>query len=210
MKIHNCVQGEAEWLALRIGRVTASELDQLVTPLLTERKGDMPFTYLCRKVAEAYRGKPLPEEQFYSFDTEQGQMLEDEARKFFCFTYDHERITQPGFCEHDNGYFGCSPDALIGDDNGLEIKCPKSKTHVRYLMEGKLPQEYAPQVHGSLYATGRSQWTFFSYARGFPPFCLTVERNEEYMEKINEAVTNFHSKLTDALTRLREMAEAKP
>lgn len=207
MKIHECAQGEAEWLQLRVGKVTASELSQIVTSAFAQRKGEMPFTYLCKKVAEAYRGKPLPDDQFYSHDTEQGQMLEDEARRYFCFTYDHERITNAGFVEHDNGFFGCSPDALIGEDDGVEIKCPRAKTHVKYLLDGELPAEYAAQVHGSIYATGRRQWTFFSYARGFPPFMLKVKRDEEICQKIGAAIDAFRIQFETALERLRGNAQ---
>lgn len=206
MKIHACIQGDADWRLLRIGRVTASALDAIVTPQFVIRKGETPYTYLCRKLAEQFKGRPLDDEDFSTYDTEQGQMLEDEARKLYCFGYKPkgERLIDAGFVEHDDGRFGCSPDALIGETSGLEIKCPKFKTHVKYLLNGTLPDEYAAQVHGSLYATGRPSWVFMSYARGFPPFVLKVERDEKICATIRDALAAFYKRFDEAMTKLRE------
>jgi len=203
MKMHNCEQGTIEWMTIRAGRVTASELDNLVTPIFKARTGDMVASYLYKKVAEAYRGRPLEDEDFSNWHTERGQTLEEDARRYYCFNFDHARLTNVGFIEHDSGRFGCSPDALVGDDCGLEIKAPMSKTHVRYLLEGELPKEYAHQVHGSMYATGFPRWQFMSYARGFPAFLITVERDEEIQAKIQEALDAFFIRFDAALEKLR-------
>jgi hypothetical protein len=203
VRILDVEQGSAEWLQARVGMVTASELDQIVTPAFKPRTGEMPFTYLCMKAAEKLRGKPLAEEVFSSRATEEGQMLEDEARKFYCFTHDSDRVHNAGFCVHDDERFGCSPDALIGDDSGLEIKCAYAKTHIKYLLKGELPPEYAAQVHGSMYATGRKSWRFFSYSRHLPPFLLTVHRDEAIMEKIAAALAAFYSEFDTAMKTLR-------
>lgn len=208
MKIHDCVQGEALWNQLRVGKVTASNLDQLLTPQFAIRKGEMPQTYLCRVVAEAFKGRPLDDDGFSSYDTENGQILEEEARRLFCFEHKPkgERLIDAGFIEHDDGRFGCSPDALIGETSGIEIKCPKFKTHVKYLLGGELPADYAAQVHGSIYATGRPSWVFMSYARGFPPFVLTVQRDEKICAAIAEALKGFYAKFDDAMAKLRAAA----
>ena len=65
MKIHrNISQGSLEWNCLRAGKVTASELDRLVTPLGKVKTGDGPRSYLCEKVAEAWKGTTLPSAAF--------------------------------------------------------------------------------------------------------------------------------------------------
>ncbi len=205
MKIHSVIQGEAEWNLLRIGRVTASCLDCLLTPKFKIRDGETPRTYLFQKVAEGFKNRPLEDDAFASYDTELGQILEDEARRLYCFGYKPkgEKLIDAGFCEHDDGRFGCSPDALIGETSGLEIKAPKFKTHVKYLLDGVLPDDYAAQVHGSMYATGRPTWVFMSYARGFPPFILTVQRDEKICATIAEALAGFYAKYDAAMARLK-------
>ncbi len=202
MKIHDCAQGEAEWAVLRAGKITASEADHLLTPEFKERTGETPKTFLYRKLAEVLYKGPLP--GFSSWDTEQGKELEDEARRWYAFTSE-DSIRNVGFCEHDNGRAGCSPDALLGEDGGLEIKAPAATNHVRYLMEGILPKDYSAQVHFSMYVTGRKWWRFLSFHRRFPKFILTVERDEEIIAKINAAVTGFLARLDEALVKLRSI-----
>lgn len=204
-KIHPVTQGEAEWLQLRVGKVTASELSALVTPEFKIRTGEGPNTYLCEKLAEAWRGKPLP--QFSSFATEQGQLLEDEARSWYAFTHDDHKVHNVGFIEHDDGRCGCSPDALLGEDGGLELKCCQPTNHVRYLLAGTLPKEYAAQVHMSLYVSGRAWWRFVSYRRGYPAFMLLVPRDEEIMAKIAAALVAFYPLFDEGMAKMRQLDE---
>ena len=102
---------------------------------------------------------------------------------------DYERRTgntveRVGFILHDCGKFGCSPDGLVSaktwslPKQGLEIKCPEGKTHLRYLREGVLPNEYVCQVHASMAVTGLDRWDFFSFHPNLPPLLLTVERDD--------------------------------
>lgn len=200
MKLYPCTQGEHEWLQARVGKVTASEADNILTPAFEIRKGDMPKTYLAKKLAEHVLGRPL--EGFSSFETEQGQALEDEARKWFCFEFNH-RVQNVGFIEHDDGRSGCSPDALLDEDGGLEIKAPQPTNHVKYLLDGALPKDYAVQVHFSMWVTGRPWWKFVSYRRKFRPLVLTVPRNEKIMGKITAAVAKFYRDFDAALERLK-------
>lgn len=203
---HPCTQGEGDWLKLRLGRVTASEADALLTPELKPRTGAGVQTYLFQKIAEAWRGTPLP--GFTSFATEQGEILEDEARNWFALTTEHA-VRNVGFLEHDDGRCGCSPDALLDDDGGLELKCPQDTNHVRYLLDGRLPKDYAAQVHFSLYVSGRKWWKFVSYRRQYPAFTFTVERDEEICERIAEALASFYENFDEAWSALNEQA-AKP
>src|SRR5438105_13668747 len=77
MKIRTDIQqGSLEWLAARAGIPTASEFDQLLTPEFEIRKGQMPATYLARKVAEKWLGGPLP--GVSSLDMEVGKIREEE------------------------------------------------------------------------------------------------------------------------------------
>jgi len=202
VKIHNCAQGEAEWSILRSGKVTASEIDALISPEWKIRTGQGVQTYLCQKLAEKWRGGPLP--GFYSHATEEGQMLEDQARKWVAFNFD-ERLTNVGFCESDDGRCGCSPDALIGDDGGLELKVPQPINQIRYVLEGTLPKDYAAQVHMSMYVTGRKWWKFVSYRPGFPPFVLTVNRDEKIIARIGEALAAFYKQFDADLEKITKL-----
>lgn len=201
MKIYDCLQGESDWLQARVGKVTASEAGEILTPEFKIRDGETPRTYLAKKVAEKTLNRPL--EGFTSFATEQGEMLETEARAWFSFQFDHT-VRQVGFIEHDDGRCGCSPDALLDDDGGLEIKAPQPTNHVKYLLDGKLPKDYAVQVHFSMFVTNRPWWKFVSYRRKFKPFVLTVERDEKIDAKIAEALASFYERIDAAMQKIRD------
>lgn len=201
MVIHDVDQNTIDWLKLHVGIPTASGFDNLVTPEFKIREGEMPRTYLFKKLAEAWRGEPLIE--LNNFSVEQGLIVEDEARPFFSLET-NLRVQQVGFITSDDGRCGCSPDGLIGGDNGLEIKSPAAHTHVKYLLDGKLPKEYAAQVHGSMFVTGRPKWTFMSYRRKFPALILEVPRNEEIMTRISEAVDRFYQLFQDAMEMMQK------
>lgn len=207
MKIHEVDQGSLEWMQLRAGIPTASELDALLTPKWKIKTGAGPQTYLEKKLAEWWQGGPLPGFSG-AFDMEQGQILETEARPWYALTYNVD-IQRVGFITTDDGTAGCSPDGLI-NGSGLEIKCPQAHTHVGYLLAGVLPDEYAAQVHGSLFVTGLPAWRFVSYRRGFPPLVLEVERDEEICETISNALALFQEQLEEGKGRMIEINGEPP
>jgi len=188
MKIHEVAQKSVEWMILRAGIPTASELDNLVTPKFEIRKGQMPASYLASKIAEWWQGGPLA--GFNVFDMDQGNTLEEEAIPWYELEFE-EKITRVGFITTDDGRVGCSPDGLLGNDGGIEIKCPTPQVHTKYLLAGHVPDDYLAQVHGAMYVTGRAWWKFLSYRRLFPKLLLTVMRDEEIQEKIGEALEGW-------------------
>lgn len=202
MTIHDVAQGSVEWGLLRAGKVTASEMDALISPTGEVRTGEGPKSYLAKKVAEAWQGGPLLE--FNSFDMEAGQILENEALPWFEAMTGSD-IKTVGFITSDDGRIGCSPDGLIGDNCGIEIKCPKVETHVGYLLDGRLPKAYVAQVHGSMFVTGFNQWKFISYRRRFPNLVLTIERDEKFQNALSEALDSFLERFEQSMKRMEEI-----
>lgn len=202
MKIHNVEQGSVEWMHLRAGIPTASEFDALITPLGEVRTGEGPKTYLAKKVAEAWQGGPLLE--FNVFDMEAGKVLEEEARPRFEADNNCDVISV-GFITTDDGRIGCSPDGLIGDNCGLEIKCPKVETHVGYLLRGTLPKDYVAQVQGSMFVTGYKKWKFLSYRRRFPNLMLTIAPDDKIQKALKEALGAFKDNFDAAMKRMEEI-----
>lgn len=209
MKIHEAAQGTQAWIEARAGIPTASEFHSLLTPKLEIRTGEMPKTLLAQKLAEKWAG-PLFGSS--SFAMEQGSILEDIAIPWYEFRYDVD-VQRVGLITTDDGRIGCSPDGLIqvGDTmTGLEIKCPEPTNHVKYLLNGVVPDDYLTQVHGSLFVTQMESWTFCSYRRGFPPLVISVEADEEILWKISEALATFLAKFDSAWERLCDMNGGEP
>lgn len=189
-----------EWAAMHLGRPTSSSFSSIMDTSFNLRKSEGVKTFIYEKCAEMFRGKCLPD--FTSFVTDEGLLLEDEARQYFTLETDHE-VKTCGFIESADRRSGCSPDGLIGEDGGLEMKCCQVINHVRYLIEGKLPSDYIQQVHGSIYVSGRKWWKFYSYRRGFPSFIIKIERDEEIMKKIGVAMDEYYELFNRAYSKLK-------
>ncbi len=201
MKIFDMPQGSTEWLEVRKGVVTASEADALVTPLWKLRTGDGVETYLFKKLCERIIG--WQPEFAGTFEMNQGHVIEKIALPWFNFTYD-TNARRVGFCLSDDGRCGCSPDALLDEDGGLEIKAPQPPAHLKYLLRGEVPPEYLAQVHFSMFVTGRPSWTFLSYSRQFPALVVEVKRDERIQEVLRAAVDSFLAKFDEKLAWLTQ------
>jgi hypothetical protein len=205
--VHPAAQNSLEWLCARAGVITASEMSNILTPTFKERDGEMRGTYMCCKLAERWMGSPLP--GFSSIEMDFGKILEDELIPLYTFEYDQE-VKRVGLCLTDDGKVGASPDGLIGEDGGLEAKCPLAQTHVKYLLAGTVPKEHIVQVHAEMYVTGRSWWNFVSYHRRMPLLLVRVERDEEIQEKIKNALASFLADFEIAYAKLIESNGGPP
>lgn len=206
MKISPYAQQTVEWLQARCGLPTASEFDNLVSPTGEVRKGKMPDSYLCKKLAEWWTGSV--DVEVSSFYMEQGNIIEEEVVPWYELEYG-AKIERVGLVTNNEGTIGCSPDGLL-EDSGIEIKAPASHTHIGYLLANKLPHEYVHQVQGCMYVTGRDEWRFVSYRRRMPALVLTVQRDPAYQEALDEALTLFLGRLEKSKARLCELNGGPP
>lgn len=186
---HDCPQYSPEWWEVRRGVPTASNFSRIVTPANGEFSSQAE-AYAADLVAELYdTDYGVPKNEYETAAMKNGTIMEPEARNYLAFRLDAE-IDQVGFCKRDADDFGCSPDGLIGDDGALEIKCPTPGVMVRWLIDGVLPTEHRPQVHGHLLVTGRAYCYFLAYRPGFPKLLVKVEP-DAYTEKLAGHLATF-------------------
>lgn len=202
MKTLNCKQASTEWTLARAGVVTASEADALFTSKMEPRTGEGVNSYLYRKACERIMGPPV--ETGGSMPMEQGNVIEKIARPWYEFRYG-VTVETVGFCTTDDGKVGCSPDGLIGELCGLEIKCPTPPTHCRYLLEQRVPLDYIPQVHLSMFVTGRPEWVFVSYSPFLPALVVHVLRDDAIQNTIRETLAKFVPQIDEAEAKIRAM-----
>lgn len=195
IEIFDCEQGSAEWHSCRLGVPTASRFSDV----LAKGEGKTRARYLRDLAAEIIRGT-VEEDTYTNAHMERGKLMEDEARKLYAFMADAEPV-RVGFIR--DGRKGCSPDSLIGDDGGLEIKTALGHIQVERLQRGGLPSEHKAQVQGSLWITGRKWWDFCSYSPGLPPLIVRVEPDEQYIATLSEAIEAFNSELDALVSSLR-------
>lgn len=131
-----------------------------------------------------------------------GIELETSAREYYeivkgCI------VTEVGFVERDDN-IGASPDGLVGEKGGLEVKSPIPSTHIEYRLSGKFPTIYKPQVQGNLWVAEKEWWDFVSYCPGMPKpfFCVRVERDEEYIKELAIQVEIFVTELKEMIEKL--------
>jgi len=189
--------GSEEWLRARLGMPTASNFDRILTAK-TLKFSAQSVGYMHNLLAEWALGIPL---QNGGTDfMERGVALEDEAVRLYEMERDVD--TQPGgFCLTDDGRTGCSPDRLVGDDGGLEIKSPAPHTHIRYLL-GSPVDDYLLQVQGSLWITGRQWWDVMSYHPDLPAKYVRVLPDLDVHAALDVALEDFLSRFEAAKVQL--------
>lgn len=201
LDIIQCEQGSAEWHMARLGIPTASRF----ADILAKGEGKMRARYLRDLAGEIYTGEP-DAEGYTNVHMERGKAWEDDARQHYAFTHDVEPL-QVGFIR--NGRAGASPDSLIGEDGGLEIKTALRHIQIERLQRGGLPPEHKAQVQGCMFITGREWWDFMSYAPNLPPLIVRVPRDGAYITQLAAAVDAFNEELDALVQSIRTYGDFK-
>lgn len=199
------VQGSPSWHSARCGLITASRMADVMAygksgPLAARQN------YLAEKVIERLTGQPIPSRDLPAMQW--GHDYEGEARAVYELQ-SAAPVEDVGLVVHESlPFVGASPDGLVGDDGGLEIKCPMSlAVHLRTLQNG-MPSEHRWQIQGNLWVTGRRWWDFVSYQPLFPEslrlYVERVQRDEDAIAKLEAECVKFNNEVEEALEQLRQ------
>lgn len=205
MIIHNVRQNSVEWHQLRLGIPTASEFHKILTP--TGKRSTQAEAYRNRLLAEWVTGAPL--ENVETQWMERGHDLEEQAVDAYEFATG-KQTQVVGFVTTDDGRIGCSPDRLVGDDGGLELKCPAPWTHIGYLLSKTVADDYKVQVQGCMLLCQRAWWDVVSFCPGMPVSVVHIEADVNYMVLLDEALAEFCASLEAARKELTERYGVKP
>ena len=198
MIIHNIPQGTVEWLAVRAGKVTASEFDSV---LAQGRNGVSKTrqTYLYKLAGEIITGQVV--ESYSNANMERGKVMEDEARAWYELM--HNPVEQVGFIEE--GPTGYSPDGLIGEQGALEIKTKFPHLLIPVLLSEDFPAEHKAQCQGGLLVSGREWIDLVCYWPGMPVAVHRAYRDEVYIADLRKAVSALVEELDELTSKLRGM-----
>lgn len=199
IEIIDCEQGSEAWFEARLGLPTASEFKTLIGVKKDAKDKVTRQTYMRKLAGEIITGRPA--ESYTNFHMERGHEQEDEARKLYAFMADAEP-QRVGFIR--SGQKGCSPDSLIGDNGGLEIKTALPHIQIERLEKNELPPEHRAQVQGSIWIAERAWWDFVSYCPGLPLFVTRVHRDDGYIATLSGAVNDFNAELAELVERIRQ------
>lgn len=202
-------QRSDDWFLDRAGRITGSMMHVVMLERDREpfksgpRKGQPKpppkalTDYAFQLAAERITGKPR--KQVKAAALAWGTDVEPAA----VAAYQAETgalVTLCGFVRHpDHDFIGASPDFLVDDDGGGEVKSPESsEVHLATLLTG-LPSEHIEQIQAGLWVTGRQWWGFVSYHPDFPPnlrlYVQRIERDEAFIAKLEAACLLLESEV---------------
>jgi len=186
-------QGSDEWFEKRLGKVTGSNFGTAIA-----KPGSTRTLYMQRLIAEILTG--TPQGTYKNAIMERGTEFEPSA----CDYYEQINgilVKHVGFIETSENT-GVSPDGLVGNAGGLEVKCPLPSTHIKYILADREVAVYRPQVQGCMAATGRKWWDFVSYCPEVisrPYWCFRVVWDQEYIDDLNLKLDKF---ITEMKTKL--------
>jgi len=207
MKIIDVEQGSPEWFAARMGNVSASRVADIIAKTKSGYSASRE-NYLTELVLERFGVK---EESFTNAAMEWGTQQEPFARVAYEIKND-VLVQQVGYVVHnDIDRAGASPDGLVLDDGLLEIKCPNTKTHFEYLLNGKPPQKYITQMAWQMACTNRDYCDFVSFdpraPEGLQYFEYRYFRDNDYIAMLESEVEDFLKEVETRFNLLNKKLE---
>jgi len=185
-------QGSEEWLKIRLGKVTASGVADVLAKTKTGVSASRG-NYLIKLAIQRVTG--VVEESYTNDAMQWGKDNEAQARVAYEVTSGNF-VDQVGFVDHPNiNWFGCSPDGLVANNGLVEIKCPNSATHWSYIKDDGPPTKYYIQMQAQMACTGRDWCDFVSYDPRMPErsqlFIKRVMRENDYIAEMETEIKKF-------------------
>ncbi len=126
-------QGTDEWHHLRKGKITGTTLKAIMgSPKVRQ---DALYEIVAERLTTG-----IDDGEENAMD--RGVRLESEAISAFEFETEL-KVDRVGFSQSDdNPMIANSPDGWIGDNMGIEVKCPGGKNYVKMWLTNKVPDDY--------------------------------------------------------------------
>ena len=180
MIIHTMPQGSPEWHKARLGKFTASKFGDLMSGKTTAGYEKA----ILKVVYERLTGEPP--DDFKSAYMERGNELKAEGLEVYSDLAFHT-IERVGFIERDE-WTGCSPDALIGEEGMVQVKCPAFNTMINYLLKQQIPAIYYWQMQGELLIAGRKWSDFMAYHPKLKPVVVRMFADTTAQARLEEQI----------------------
>lgn len=207
----NAEQRSPEWFAARLGRLTGSVAKDMLATIKTGEaaaRRDLRTRLIVERLTQQ-----LQEDGFVSKDMQRG--IDCEPAAFAAYeAHTGHVVRRTGFLAHTTLMLGCSLDGDVDDFTGIvELKCPKSATHLRYWQEQSCPPEHAAQITHNLWISGAQWCDFASFDDRLPAdmqlVVVRVPRDEAAISLYSEKALAFLGEVDrelDALTKRRKVA----
>jgi len=199
-------QGSEEWFTIRIGKVTASRVADVIAKTKTGYSATRD-NYMAQLVCERLTNQKG--ESFTNAAMQHGTDTEPLARAAYEALHD-VLVDEVGFVPHPTiKMAGASPDGMVGDDGLIEIKCPNTATHIETLLSQSVPGKYNTQMQFQMACTGRQWCDFVSFDNRLPTelqlFVKRVPRDNVFIRLIEAEIVQFIAELDDKINKLMKV-----
>lgn len=198
-------QGSMEWLLARVGRFSASNAYKL----LDRNAKGLPtaeFTnYRWQLIVERLTGQPT-----YTFENDAmrwGKQTEPVARSFYEALTD-KIVEQVALVEHATlSFVICSPDGMVDEDGGLEIKCLTTKNHLEVILTDKPIADHVLQCQFQMWVMERDWIDLLYFDPRLPDYLqakiFEIERDEEVIAKLESNVLSLEADINKTIEQLQ-------
>jgi putative phage-type endonuclease len=198
-------QRSTEWFAIRLGKVTASRVADVIAKTKTGYSTSRN-NYMAQLVCERMTGTQA--ESYNNAAMQWGTDQEPLARAAYETAKD-VLVNEVGFIVHPTiKEAGASPDGLVGDVGLIEIKCPNTATHIDTVLSDKVPAKYITQMQWQMACTQRKWCDFVSFdprmPEGLQLFIQRVDFDAEYVKMLEAEITGFLAELETKIEKLNE------
>jgi putative phage-type endonuclease len=189
-------QGTPEWHQLRLGKVTASRVADILAKTksgASASRGNYLIELALQRVTKTIEPSYTNDAMAWGTATEpQARVAYEVATGNF--------VDQVAFVDHPTiADFGCSPDGLVGSDALIEIKCPSSATHWSYIKANEPPNKYVIQMQAQMAVTSAKWCDFVSFDPRMPErsqlLVVRVMRDPEFILYMEAEINHFLSEV---------------
>jgi len=208
--MENIEQRTDDWYAARLGKVTASRVEDVIAKTKTgysasreKYMAQLVVERITNKKADSYTNAAMQ----WGIDQEQYARAAYEARN-------EVFVDEVGFVPHPRiEMAGASPDGLVGDDGMVEIKCPETQTMIDTLLTGKVPSKYFAQMQFQMACADRSWCDYVVFDPRMPEkaqlFVKRIDRDDAYIAQIESEIKVFLNEVTEKVAKLNQLIESK-
>lgn len=196
-------QGTDAWREIRLGRVTASRISDIVAKTKSGPRASRA-NYLAELITERLTRKAP--ERYVNAQMQWGTDHEPEARSRYELMTGN-MVDEVGFVIHPSiEMSGASPDGHVAADGSLEIKCPGTAKHIETLLGEAIDGDYMTQIQWQLACSGRAWCDFVSYDPRLPSrMQLFIRRVQRDAGRIVELETETRIFLRELDTKIAEL-----
>jgi len=207
MDERHLIQGTDEWNGARVGSLGASQVHEALAKTKSgwgASRANIMAALICERLTGVQQDTYQNQEMLFGIETEPHAVAAYEFRynqtALPCGLFRHPKISGTH----------ASPDRLIGGDGVLECKCPKSATHLDYLLSNNIPSKYITQMMWQLACTGRKYAVFCSFDPRMPErlrlFVKRIERDDKMIADLEAEVVKFLAELSEKINQLEKVA----